>query len=299
MKPTDLCIPIYLNQQVVFDLLAVFDDGFSQLSTIRTAISESETTKRGVGASIGVSNVFALLGVSFSGERGKEQGTQGQTEISQERVHTPTSLFAKLRFRLQQQGLLRDVPPVASFKELSSGDFVEFKAVLRKNPLVDTIEGFTQLMQVAELFTSEPTASGGSTRPKGSKTRNQNAIIKQQMEGVLNALTQFKSVELIAELPDPKVSSVITARLDFFSEGSALDIVDGEFRVLGKVVRVAQAGESINLLRKTTFARFDQQVIGKLSKSFESIGELGLQFPKLRTTIDGPALQIIPIAIFA
>ncbi len=58
--PKELCIPIYLNQKIVFDLLAVQEDGFSQLSTLRTSISDSETTKNGVGASIEFSELIRL-----------------------------------------------------------------------------------------------------------------------------------------------------------------------------------------------------------------------------------------------
>lgn len=43
--PKELCIPIYLNQKIVFDLLAVQEDGFSQLSTLHTSNSNSENTK--------------------------------------------------------------------------------------------------------------------------------------------------------------------------------------------------------------------------------------------------------------
>ncbi len=308
MESIDLCIPIYLNQQVVFDLLAVLEDGFSRLSTLKTSTSESDTQKSGLGASIGVSNVFALLGVSFSAERGKEKGTQEQSEITQEKVHTPTSLFAKLRLKLREQNLLRSVKTQEEIGKLASGEFVEFKALLRKNPLVDTIEGFKQMMEIALLFTSGSNTSTTLKQIKGSKqpkVRNQdpNTIIMQQMDGMLTALTQGNSIEIIGELLDISgVKSVLTARLDFFSEGNATEIIDGEFRVLGKVVRVVMpdSGESINLLRKTTLGRFGRKTLDQLSEGFDNseLEEAGINFPKLITEIEGPALQVIPIAIF-
>ena len=65
MESIDLCVPIYLNQQIVFDLLAVLEGGFSQLSTIKTSTIEAESQKSGIGASIGLINIFAFLRVSF------------------------------------------------------------------------------------------------------------------------------------------------------------------------------------------------------------------------------------------
>lgn len=301
MQPTDLSIPIYLNQQVVFDLLAVLDDGFSRLSIIKTSASESETNKYGMGASIGVSNVFALLGVSFSGERGKEKDSQDQIEISQEKVHTPTSLFAKLRLKLQELKLLRSIDSSESLGELASGEFVEFRALLRKNPLVETIESFKQLMEMAILFQGENASAQKGGQPKGKQPQNPNTAYMKQMDGMLAALNQSNSIELIGELLDaPEVRAVLTARPDFFSQGSTAEIIDGEFRILGKVTRVvaSDSGETINLLRKTAFGRFDRRLFDQLSQALVGMETVGLRSAKLVTEIQGPALLVIPIAIF-
>ena len=298
MKSTDLCIPIYLNQQIVFDSLAVFDDGFYRLSTIKTASEESEASKSGLGASIGVSNVFALLGISFSGERGKEKGKQEQFEISQEKVHTPTSLFAKLRIKLQEQELLKYIETNDGFEELENGDFVEFRAVLRKNPIVDTIEGFKQVMEIAALFTDDKNRSE-KTPQKGSRPKNTNTEIMRQMDGMLSALAQSNSIELVGELVStPEIKTVVTTKLDYFTPGGSTDIIDGEFRILGKVIRIVHPDESINLLRKTTFGKFDQKIFSQFSTAFEGAENAGLHFPEFVTEIQAPALQVIPIAIF-
>ncbi len=68
MPPSDYCVPVYLNQAVVFDLLAIVEDGFAHVSTIKTAESSKNKGEAGVGAT----NVFALLGISLKTERGAE-----------------------------------------------------------------------------------------------------------------------------------------------------------------------------------------------------------------------------------
>lgn len=295
----NLGIPIYLNQQVVFDLLAILDDGFSRLRAIKTSSEESESSKHGIGGSIGLSNVFTLLGVSFSGERTKERGINKQTEVSQEKVHTPTSLFAKLRSILEQEHQMRIIESADALTTIRSGDFVEFKAVLRKNPLVDTIEGFKTLMEMAALFSNSP----GTQKQKGNaKPQSQMAPIMRQMDGMLAALTQFRSIELIGELLQaPQVKAVIASRLDYFNQGDTSEIIDGEFQILGKVTRVVQSSEQepINLLRKTPFGRLDQRLLQGLEEAIAAAPEAGLRTPEFVTEICGPALLIIPIAIYA
>jgi len=84
MEPTDLCVPIYLNQKVVFDLLAMLEDGFSQLHTVKTSTSESDAQKNSYGGSIGLSQFVAFLSVSMRGDRSKEKSAQDQQEATAE-----------------------------------------------------------------------------------------------------------------------------------------------------------------------------------------------------------------------
>lgn len=309
LAPTDLCIPIYLNQKMVFDLLAVFEDGFYQLSNIRISGSESENQKTGLGASVGVQNVFALLGVSFKGEHNREKASQDQTEVARKKVHTPTSLFSKLRLLLDDSVLLKKVQTHEEVEGLTSGDFVEFRAVLRKNPLVDTIEGFKRLMEMSDLFTDDhPQGDGNKKRSRGNRAasksagpQDENKRIAQQMDAMLTALTQEDSLEILGEMLDvPAATSVLSTKLDYFSDRNASEIIDGEFRVLGKVIRVVKAGseEPINLLRKTAFGKMDHRIFDQLGAIFVDQEEVGLKFPEFVTEIEGPALQVVPIAIF-
>lgn len=175
MKSGDLCVPIYLNQKIVFDVLAMLEDGFSQLSTVTDLTSESEASKSSYGGSVGASNVFAFLGITLKGERGSDKGTQGQHESTVEKVHTPASLFFKLRSLLDDRPLIEEVESTSDIDKLTSGQFIEFKAVLRKNPLLDYVDTFKQILEIADLFPDQQDTpvqdqSGGSGR-KGNKKK--------------------------------------------------------------------------------------------------------------------------------
>ncbi len=234
MESMDLCVPIYLNQQIVFDLLAVLEGGFSQLSTIKTSTIEAESQTSGTGASIGVSNIFAFLGVSFKGERNKEKETQEQIDVSQQKIHTPTSLFARLRLILKDEKLLQIIKIQQEIEKLKGGEFTEFRALLRKNPLVATIEGSKKLMEMAIPFVNKggQTTKGGKPG-KGGRLQESNKPIMRQMDGILTALTQSNSLELIADMLDtPAVKVVLSTKLNYFSDQNASEIIDGEFHVL-------------------------------------------------------------------
>jgi len=298
--PKELCIPIYLNQKIVFDLLAVQEDGFSQLSTLRTSTSDSETTKNGIGASIGVSNVFALLGVSFSGDKGKEKGFQDQTELSREKVHTPTSLFAKCRSNLISKGLLYQEINSETIKNLKSGDFVEFHAVLHKNPIVDILTWIKAFGEMIMPFISINKQTKISGQQKSSEQVFDKKTISQ-IDALLKMVTPSDSIELIGELKNGLgIKAVITCQLDFFNRCDPNEIIDGEFYVIGKVVKVIpEKTGAINLLRKTPLGRLDPALLSGLTASlseFES--SVFQQDVKFTTSIEGPSFLIVPIAIF-
>jgi hypothetical protein len=105
MNDKKLNIPIYLNQKIVFDMLATIEDGFSQFSTIQTSSEKSSASGGEASAEIGFSNVFALLGINFKGGLKKEDDSKGSETVSQQKVHTPVSLFQKLRDYLDEENL--------------------------------------------------------------------------------------------------------------------------------------------------------------------------------------------------
>ncbi len=302
MKPSDLCVPIYLNQQVVFDMLAMLEDGFSTLRTITTSAAEVQSQKSGVSGSVGLSNVFALLGVTLGARHDKERELGERTEERQERVHTPASLFVRLRAAIRELEL-HELNAPGTIERLTSGDFVEFRAVLRKNPLVDAIESFKRLADLAFLFTEGEERSGAGGGGKTGKTKHgksTNDLILKQLDGLLGDLTATGTLDLIAELLNvPDAKAVLSTRLDYFLDRAVSEIADGEFFVLGKVVRIARSlDDSINLLRKTSFGRLKREILEQLTGSFAGAEKAGLNLPEIITEIPGPALQVFPIAVF-
>src|SRR3989304_4217900 len=116
----DLPVVLYLNQRLTFDLLAALEDGFSHFTTVQASSSATSTKEVSGEAQLGVSNVFALLGITF-GARGARRGEDADTETSTaEIVHTPASLFARLRQELVRRGLV-------TFISTSSADVGDIK----------------------------------------------------------------------------------------------------------------------------------------------------------------------------
>src|SRR5690625_1221692 len=90
-----LPITSYLNQKIVFDLLAVIEDGFSQVKNLSVSNEEGKTEESKAGGEIGLSNAFVLLCIAtkLKASLGYDSHELDKTSTTEERVHTPASLF--------------------------------------------------------------------------------------------------------------------------------------------------------------------------------------------------------------
>ena len=306
MDSRRLAIPIYLNQRIVFDLLATVEGGFSELQTVRSSESSSSGEQREVAGQIGLSNAFAFLGVGLKGSRGHKNGAETQREVSEERVFTPASLFSRLRDALIDTKLLQVLEGGEwGVQSVHTGTFVEFPAVLRRNPLTEALEGFMRLAEWARVLQTS-TTDGTSSKPKSSgkkalatPTSNVDRGV-ELIKALLDGLNQANTTDLLATVDGGSVRAVVPVALDFFSDKTPATIIDGQFIVLGKVVQVvSESGDAIDLLRGTNLGSISHEMISQLVGAFKALPQHGFRFPEVITQIEGPALQVIPIAIYA
>lgn len=278
-----LTIPIYLNTKVVIDMLATIEDGFSEVKNIQT--SKSKNKEEEVSADIGASNLFALLSIAIKGNRKTENNNEQTT--SEERTHTTVSLFQKLKGTLEEEKLInRDI------ENLSVGDFVEIEGTLKTNPLIDMLSGLKELMALANLFSDKPQ----NAKSKKEKLLSDNKF-NAQINGLIDGLQADGKKDIICEAN--KLKAVLPTDENYFLNGNMSEVTDGNYKILGKVVKICKDEEEISLLRNTVFSRLQ---IDKMKEFQELFNDPSLKsFVKadeIETSIKSPAIMIIPIAIY-
>ena len=294
LNPSDLPIALYLNQRLVFDILAAYEDGFSRFTNIQTTSAGSSSSESSGGVELGLGNVFALFGI---GGRVGSRSAQAQGETATEEiVYTPASLFARLRHDLRTDGLVREITGGADLESVQPGDFVEFVATLRKSALEEVMATFSELIPFFAGSEEQPEQpSGRRQRQRRRAEPDPKQDPNEQFVKLSRVLTASRSRDLLAEVRELNI--VLTTEQDWFIDPTMNDIIDGRFRVFGKATRVIAAGEGkINLLRKTAFGKFPQVVAG-LGEALSNIE--GMSLPEApETEIQGPAMQVIPVAMF-
>jgi hypothetical protein len=298
MDQLKLIIPVYLNQRIVFDLMAMLQDGLAMV----TKISESETLRgteeRRYGAAFGLNKAFStLLKIDVSGEAKKIGEDATQTAKSEERIHTPASLLYKLRKKLIETNNLLIVD--SNFTP-ETGQLIEFKTVLNRNPLIQTMDAFIKVINLAKIFIEENQAKNKGqshkTNPKG-----ENEKISNQMEEFRKELKAGDTVDIVSNDLEFRYRAVITLENEFLNDPSMSDLVDGTFQVIGKIIRVIPSSDKkISLIRKTAFSAMPEEVLKNTFGPLSALGATqGFGIPELKWDIEGPVLHVIPLAIFS
>jgi hypothetical protein len=295
VKEGDLIIPVYLNQRVVFDLLAMLTDGMSTVTRISATEENVRSEEQRYGASFGLSQALsALLKVSVGGN--KTKGSQSGSELhrSEEKVHTPASLFQKLRAQLRRDGLVTEFDGSGAPK---AGDIVEFTTALHKNPLIHAMDVIVSAYGMYRQLQQKPQAEQRNKFQAREAAQTEEKLHKQ-MEWFANSLKAGRTIDMISgKFRDFR--AVVTVEEEYLNDPSMADLVDGQFRVLGKVVRVIlDAGGSVSLLRKTAIGAMQSVMVREFLGHLTSARQI-LQLPELEVEVTGPVIHVIPVAIFA
>ena len=299
---SDLPFTLYLNQRLTFDVLAALEGGFSQFRTVHTTGSGGTSTEVSGGAELGVGNAFALLGLKLGGQASRQEEKERSESTTEEIVHTPASLFARVRKDLRSRRLVQEVSGPLDIHGIYPGTFVEFEATLRRSPIVELLTALSQLaplIRMSETSAGQFTSGGSQGQARKGKQRRQEQGTAQDTETQINqflqAVTAEGSEDMIAEVG--KMRLVLTTERRYFIDPSMNDIIDGTFRVLGKATRIiVDDSDGISLLRKTALGKFGR-VVTELGTAMAKAQDSGFS-GSLESQIDGPTMQIYPVAIF-
>lgn len=303
-----LIVPVYLNQRMVFDQIAMLKEGISTVTSVTHSEADKTSSQNGVSAEIGSGGVLSsLFNVNLTGKTTSAENTHSGIESSENRVHTPASLFYELRNQLESEEML--LPLVEEVPK--TGSFVEFKCQLNKNPLLESLETAMEIGNLVNLFgegTTGQQQQRAKNRPRNrgqnQNPQNRDMTVQETMKLIKNFVTmleQGNTIDLVGMNINNSISAVITLENKFLNDPQMSDLLDGEFQVLGVVVKsIKNDTDSISLVRKTTFSKLPQNVMGPLFEALDTFHDtLELGLPSVSVEISGPAIQVLPVAIFA
>ena len=294
MKADQLMVPVYINEKIVLDMLAIIEDGFSTVSQVsyNEHKENSNVQKLESGVSTSANILSKLLKIDLKGEVSHSGNSGENTSVAKEKVHTNVSLLSRFRTFLVNEKILKSGFDTANIK---IGDFIEVEGELQKNPLINYLDIFLDLFRMVDIFTEKPQL-GSKTQTKAQK-QQENEIVTQ-IKSFADELKHSGTIDFI--LFDDVGTVVLSAQEQYLSNDNISEILGGHFKVLGKVIAICKdETENVDLLRKTTLSIFPIDQITEIFSGFQNSGIKQFNLPELKTQIPGPAVIVIPVAIYA
>ena len=289
-----LIIPVYINEKIVLDMLAIMEDGFSMVSQVNyTEHKENNSTQKAeLGVSTSATLISKLLKINLSGEL-NHTGNKGENEnIVKEKVHTNVSLLSKFRKFLVEQNLLKTTFDVS---DMQIGDFIEVEGELQKNPLINYMDIFVDLFRMGDIFEEKPQL-GKKTQANNQKQKDNETV--RQIKSFADELKHSGTIDFV--LSDQNGTVVLSAQEQYLSNDNVSEIIGGHFKVLGKVISICKnETENIDLLRKTSLSILSENLLSEIFSGFKTDEMQQFNLPDLKTQIKGPAVIVIPVAIYA
>ena len=294
IKSDRLIIPVYINEKIVLDMLAIIEDGFSTVSQVSYSDHKENSNAQKIEAEVSTSAsiLSKLLKIDLKGEL-SHSGNCGETEnTTKEKVHTNVSLLSKFRAFLTDANILKSGFDISNMK---IGDFIEVEGELQKNPLINCMDIFVDMLRMADIFAEKPQLNA-KTQAKAQKQQQDETMKK--IKSFASELKHSGTVDFI--LSDSAGTVVLSAQEQYLSNDNISEILGGHFKVLGKVIAIcADKTESIDLLRKTTLSILPHDLLADMFLCLQNEDMKQYNLPELKTEISGPAVIVIPVAIYA
>lgn len=283
VKKENLTIPVYLDEQIVMDLIATIDDGFSEFYTIET------TKNKGIGTEVnanGQGKVLKLFKAKMDLSHSREN-TDG-TKKQESKVQTVVSMFHNLKQYLNQNDFIEK-----NNKEFKNGDFIELQGEFSINPLIDLLNTFSNFFEMSGVINK----AANTSKAKNKRTEALKDVqIESQIKGLIKVFETDGKIDVICHSEDK--TFIIPSKKEFFTDGKGDVIRTGNFRMLGKIVKICSEKENISLLRDTKIGKIKSSILDTAIESFND--------PEIKNVVDfetvvtnyDNAILVYPIAIY-
>lgn len=295
-------VVIYQNIPYVEGLYQQLNNGGKPTEAVIHQNDKEEKNLTGKAHAAGT--ILAIVDIGGDVEGSKTWGSdQGK---SQTMTFDQAYLLHGVRTQLRSKELVTVVESGADYQRVQPGDFVEYTATFEPNLLASILDVLTP--EIVAKIVHTQTARKAQGLPEGAE--RQTHLDKASLDASMGAAVfeaaqrEFRndsSLEFYGKVigeGNLTVTAVTICDKSMFSHQDTDRILDGQFRVLGKVIRQLPNGYSM-LDRNKLLSRLTPGAISELQSKVSGNDTVGQYVDTtLGLVSTDPALKVIPIAIF-
>jgi hypothetical protein len=335
-KQLELIHPIYLDIPMMVSFFAALEGGISFESEITDKVISAQTRQREGSGKVGLPSLASLLGLSIdmTGRIRSDKQAEESSETKVVREHTEASLFNLLRESLKDSEDFMEVLDVNQLGQVYVGQLIEISGEIGGNPLQRMLNAIFQFLPYVGIdvealsrpSTDRSRSKGQAQRGMPSRQADESGL-DRKMLGLLQIMRSDLEKAQVQDLvlkSSGEMRVVLTMAKEFMKRETEEYLLAGKFTAIGKVTRVLQEGERINLMRRSALGLAGQATARAFINSFQegltSSEEYGvnaeddladeiseevsekstdnLVFETDDPIVEPPALQLLPLAIF-
>ena len=297
--------PIYLDIPMLVSFAAAIEGGLSFGSEVTHEASSSTAVGAEGGVKFGLSHLFSqFFDVSADVQaHGTREGQERSVEKSS-RSHTEASVAILLYDRLRKDSdYIVDLQTLDDAKQVKPGELVEIAGTVEKNAIDAMIDCIDALSILMSSTSNEQSSSSISTSKKGNRAasvRNKNHA-QGPLGKIRDALdndrqrTPISNVLLRCTTPN-NVTAIVTLRTENLRDLTLSELHKNSVRVLGKVTRVVEQGDSISSFENYGMALIEPDTLQELFDKLRNHDKVVLDLSEAQ--VQGPALQVLPLMVF-
>jgi hypothetical protein len=318
----ELIHPVYLDVPMMVSFLAALQGGVAYGGEVTERVSAAQGREREGSGKAGLPSLASLFGLSLDMTGRVKSHSQGEesTETRVVREHTEASLFNLLREALITRDEFMEVVDPTQLELVNAGQLVEVSGEILGNPLQQVLDVVGRILPymdagLEDQNTATRRAGSGPNRAerRRAQQRQPGGAQSQQLTDTSSRgmssedLTIFQvmreDVES-AQVRDLVLKSsgdlrvVLTMSREFLSREAEEYLLGGRFKAIGKITRVLEGDESINLTRRTAIGLAGPGMARELINSLHSDEAGGFSFTAEDPIVEAPALQLLPLAVF-
>lgn len=287
-------IPIYINQDLVSDLAALMFGGFEESRNVRNR-EELEVHVRNTNDCRVQATMEDRAVVTNEHHLGKIHGEmEFLKDVNSTIIFTDFSRFNSIRDMLLDKNMIKQIREQDILNnKINCCEYVEFTASMTTTSLLSSINTLIGVIESYDIKILD-----NLIRENLLGITNVTFILNQ-LKFLSNSLSMNNTTDIVLNMNPFNV--VLTVNLNAFSNKNAYvyDLAHSKLRVLGKVSRIVDGDDYFDLLRKTATSDYYNRFLTSLAPYLSILNNNGILVPdKFITKVNGPGLNVIPVAIY-
>lgn len=280
---------------------AAIQGGLSLETEVTQGQESSKSGSANLTGKFGLSNLFSnLFEVTAEADVAGSATGRNQEIRREHKAHTEASIAILLYDELQKNRSFLTRPKNASdLMKVSPGSLVEVAGILEKNAIdsvIDYIDAVNILSGLANPTEVNMHKGGSQASNKRSKPHK-----PTELEGIRKILdsdrkrTPISNAILRCSTP-PDINVIVTLRTANLRDLTLTELHKNSMRVVGKVTRIIDNGESISAFENYGMSLLNPEVLIEALDEITSSNDVVAEFSEVQ--INGPAVQILPLMVF-